>query len=120
MVNRLLQPQEVEVFYIIPAIRRELALCMKDMGYKQKEIAKKLGTTEPAISQYLTAKRATEVKFDKNIQDQIKKSAKNINDYKGLTTAIQDLLKKIGKSRATCRVCKAKISLEDNCNICFR
>ncbi|MBS3108325.1 hypothetical protein J4409_00475 [Candidatus Woesearchaeota archaeon] len=120
MVNKLLQPQEVEVFYIIPAIRRELALCMKLQGYKQKDIAKKLGTTEPAISYYLASKRATEVNFDKRIKDYIKYSAKKINDHKTLTAVLQDVLKRINKSRITCGICKKKISLEDNCNICFR
>ena len=120
MVNKMLQPQEVEVFYILPAIRRELALSMKEQGYKQKDIAKKLWTTEPAISQYLTSKRATEVKFNKNIQEEIKNSTKKINDYKTLTAVLQDLLRKINKSKITCGVCKSKISLENNCNICFR
>ncbi|MBS3095404.1 hypothetical protein J4231_01870 [Candidatus Woesearchaeota archaeon] len=120
MVNKLLQPQEVEVFYIIPAIRRELALCMKDIGYKQKDIAKRLGTTEPAVSQYIRAKRATEVQFDSNIKKEIKNSVNGIKDHKTLTEAVQRILKKINKSRVTCGICKKKISLEENCNICFR
>ena len=120
MVNKSLQPQEVEVFYILPAIRRELAISLKEQGYKQKDIAKKLGITEPAISQYIKAKRATEVKFNKEIQDQIRNSTNKIKDYKTLTAVLQGLLKKVNKSKITCGICKSKISLENNCNICFR
>lgn len=120
MGTRILQPQEVEVFYIIPAIRRELALCMKEMGCKQKDIAKRLCTTEPAISQYMTNKRATEVQFDNNIKKDIKIGAKKINDYKTLTVIMQQVLRKINKSKVICGICKKKISLEENCNLCFR
>mgnify|MGYP001577863493 FL=1 len=35
----LLQPQEIEVYYIIPAIRRQLAMYMKLSGMKQNKIA---------------------------------------------------------------------------------
>ena len=120
MVNKFLQPQEVEVFYIIPAIKRELAVSMKELGYKQKDIAKKLHATEPAISYYLASKRAVEFQFTSVIKKEIKESVSKIKDSKTLTAVIQDLLKKINKSKATCSICKKKVLLEDDCNICFR
>ena len=43
MVNRVLQPQELEVFYVIPALRREFSLRLKESGKSQKDIAKVLG-----------------------------------------------------------------------------
>ncbi|MBI2110228.1 hypothetical protein HYT51_00405, partial [Candidatus Woesearchaeota archaeon] len=42
MVNQFLHPQEIEVFYIIPALRRQLAIEMKKNGLKQKRIAELL------------------------------------------------------------------------------
>lgn len=117
---KFLQPQEVEVFYIIPAIRRELATSMKEMGYKQKEIAKKLFTTEPSISHYLKAKRATEVQFDKETKEMIRGSVKKIDDYKSLTEILQKILRKMNKAGTKCCICRKKISLEENCKVCFR
>jgi len=71
-------PQEVEVWYVLPAIRRELAKIMKtktverstEDGKKkehkitQKEIAQMLGVTEPAITQYLLKKKGRRSRGD--------------------------------------------------------
>ena len=62
MVNKLIQPQEVEVWYIIPLIRKELALAMKKRKMPQNEIASLLGVTDSAISQYSNNKRAAGLK----------------------------------------------------------
>lgn len=73
-----MMPQEVEVWYVLPAIRRELAKIMKtkmvtrvnDQGEKvdhkitQKEIARMLGVTEPAITQYLLKKKGRRSRGD--------------------------------------------------------
>ena len=96
-----MMPQEVEVWYVLPAIRRELAKVMKtkvvtrtsDDGEKvdhkvtQKEIARMLGVTEPAITQYLLKKkgqrsRGDQVSLPDHILREIDKSAdKMIEDY---------------------------------------
>jgi predicted transcriptional regulator len=52
-------PQEIELWYVIPAIRKALVLELKKQGLKQKEIASLLGLTESAISQYVKDKRAS-------------------------------------------------------------
>ena len=65
-------PQEIEVRYIIPAIRRELASLLIKEHYKtQKEAAKILGLTEAAISQYQHSKRAKEVVFSDSVKNEI-------------------------------------------------
>ena len=94
-------PQEVEVWYVLPAIRRELAKVMKtkvvprtnedgekqDHKITQKEIARMLGVTEPAITQYLLKKkgqrsRGDQVNLPDDILREIDKSAdKMIADY---------------------------------------
>lgn len=51
--NRVwLMPQEIEVWYVIPALRREITNAMIRRGLQQKIIAQVLGVTEPAITQY--------------------------------------------------------------------
>jgi len=73
-----MMPQEVEVWYVLPALRRELAKMMKtktvprvgEDGEKkehkitQKEIAMMLGVTEPAITQYLLKKKGRRSRGD--------------------------------------------------------
>src|SRR3989338_8090782 len=75
-------PQEIEVWYIIPAIRRELTKSMIDLGLTQKQVAKRMGITEAAVSQYLSFKRAKEVVFSNAVLDEIRKSAKKMMQRK--------------------------------------
>ncbi|MCX8197492.1 MAG: hypothetical protein N3G80_04225 [Candidatus Micrarchaeota archaeon] len=42
---------------ILPAISRQLAIGMEKQGAKREFIAKVLGTTEAAVSQYISGKR---------------------------------------------------------------
>ena len=70
MSNQMLQPQEVEVFYIIPAIRSYIARFMKKQGRSQKEIARLLGVRESTVSQYMTEKRAT-LHFNEEIKERL-------------------------------------------------
>ena len=96
-----MMPQEVEVWYVLPAIRRELAKVMKtkvvqradedgdmkDHKITQKEIARMLGVTEPAITQYLLRKkgqrsRGDQVDLPNEILKEIDKSADSmIEEY---------------------------------------
>ena len=50
-------PQEIEVWYILPAIRKELVRVFKEKGKSGKEIAFLLGITPASVSQYGKDKR---------------------------------------------------------------
>lgn len=113
-------PEEIEVWWILPAIRRELVAALKKLGMKQKDIAKALGITESAVSQYLSNKRAKGIKFEQAVMQQIKKSAMDIVELKSNlireTQKILDIVrktallckvhKKFGKATKTCKLCK--------------
>ena len=72
-------PQEIEVRYILPAIRRELArIFIHEHKMSQKNAAKILGLTEAAVSQYQHSKRAKEVVFSNEVVSEIKKSAERV------------------------------------------
>ena len=119
MVNRVLQPQEIEVFYVIPALRRELALFMKQGGKSQREIAHLLGVTEPAVSQYMTSKRAALVRFNEAIKAAIKASAQRITGAASMLREIQQLLHLVREERVVCRVHESLGSVPTGCNVCF-
>ena len=42
---------------ILPAVSRELALCLEESGESRAKIALALGTTPAAVSQYISGKR---------------------------------------------------------------
>lgn len=114
-------PQEIEVWYLIPALRRELAgIFINDYGLSQKKSSEILGITESAISQYLKSKRGNELKFSKSDLKQIKKSAKNIIDSGDSMKEIYDLCVKLRRSRVICKIHKSHDkSIAKNCEVCF-
>ncbi len=122
MVNhKLLQPQEIEVWYILPAIRRELAIAMKNLNLEQKDIARILGISAAAVSNYFTAKRATEVKFDEEMRIEIEKAANMvIKDNSRITSEIQTLLKSMLIKKVVCDIHKAHCNVGNNCEVCFQ
>lgn len=111
--------QELEVWYIIPTIRREITLAMKNQGLKQVEIAKKLGITKAAVNQYLNNKRGNEIRFNETIKEQIKLAAQNIKDESNSIRHIQNLLYLARKERIACQIHKNLDKEFENCNICF-
>ncbi len=114
-------PQEIEVWYIIPALRRELAKGMIENGLTQKQVAKNMGLTEAAVSQYLSSKRAKEVVFSKAILDEIRKSAKKIIDNeKQLVPEMMRLCNLTSVKHVMCDIHrKQDKNLPEGCDVCF-
>lgn len=73
-------PCELIVWYLLPAIRSELAKQIKKERFTQKDIAKKLGITPAAVSQYMSEKRGQDIEFPGNIKEMITALAKRIVD----------------------------------------
>ena len=90
-------PCEIVVWYVIPAIRSELAKDLLALGMKQKEVSNLMDITQPAVSQYITDKRGSEVKLNERVKDLIAEFAKQLVDG---TATKSDI---IGR---TCTICK--------------
>jgi len=118
-----IMPQEIEVWYLIPALRREFAkVFIKDHGLTQKQTAKILSITEAAISQYLNSKRGNEIKFSKKELGKIKKSADEImKNPEKLMKNLYDLCTHLRESKVICNLHKAHDkSIPENCDICLK
>lgn len=114
-------PQEIDVWYVLPAVRRELALRLMEKGLKQREIARKLGVTEAAVSQYISKKRAGSIKIPKGIMVAIKKAADNIiHDRDCHRYELQALLEKTRKSGFLCEVHRMHDTVPKCCNVCLQ
>jgi len=103
-----LLPQEIEVWYIIPKIRKELAsLFVKEYKLSYEKAGDILGISKAAVSQYLSNKRANKIKLSTEMNNEIKKSAKLIIDKEsnGLKE-IERLLNIMKVSKCACDVCK--------------
>ncbi len=120
-MTKLIMPQELEVWYLLPALRRELAKELLKLNLKQSEIARKLGTSRAAITQYLNFKRANEIKFDKKTQSEIKNCAKSL--VKSNTCLVQHMqyLCKVAKhNKVLCSIHKCNHVQENCCEVCLR
>ena len=100
-------PQEVEVWYIIPAIRRELSKdLIRKHGVTYEKTGRLLGLTKAAISQYLSNKRARKIKLHPRAEKEVLKSAEKIILNKtDAVIEIQRILKLIRKKGLHCEVC---------------
>ena len=135
--RKWLMPQEVEVWYVIPSIRRELALAMIDKGRTQKSIAKMLGVTEPAVTQYKLSKgkdssrsRGDRVDIPKKMQPEIDKSADAIltawdkygedsKTFETMTREVNRIIKVLRSAGILCKVHREHCNgVHPDCDAC--
>ena len=114
--NRLLHPQEIETFYVIPTIRKHFAEALLKQGMKQKDIAKLFGASTASISQYTSKKRANELEFTSDVLKEIENSAKKIKDQYSYITETQNILKFIRTSKTICKIHKMFSDVPTNCD----
>ena len=103
-----LLPQEIEVWYIIPAIRKELARVLTSKyEFSYEKAGAILGVSKAAVSQYLSNKRANKVKLTAEVKKEIKKSASLISEKPRLALGeMQRILKYMKDKKCSCDVCK--------------
>ena len=115
-------PQEIMVWYVLPAIRRELSkILIGEHNLTQKQVAEMLGITEAAVSQYLKSKRAKDVVFDKEVLNQIKMAADKI--VKDKASPVQEIQKICNYLNVKLMVCelhkKHSKCVPTDCDICL-
>jgi predicted transcriptional regulator len=111
-------PQELEVWYILPALRREIAIELKNNGLTQKDIASIMDITASAVSQYFHNKRAKNINFeiDKQIVlTAVKKILANKDDY---ARVIRESLQKISDKKLICKFHKSLEEVNKCCGLC--
>ncbi len=90
-------PCQAVVWYLLPAIGAELARELGRRKMPQKEIAKRLGITPAAISQYLKGSRGAEVKLGTRSLAEVKKLAREVEAGKAGETEM---------IRTVCGICR--------------
>ena len=116
-------PCEIVVWYVIPAIRSELAKELLNLGMKQKDVSELMDITQPAVSQYITDKRGSGIKLEESVRIMVKEFAFELSN--GDATKA-DLIPR------TCKICKnvktsdvleqlgiSKSELGDDCQSCM-
>ncbi len=112
-------PQEIEVWYVLPAIRKSLVDEMLKIGMRQKDIATKIGVTEAAVSQYRKKKRAEKVILNDKAKAMVKKSALKISEGHNPIVEIQKICTVMRNDMSVCRISKSLGLAPKNCKKCY-
>lgn len=125
-------PIEIEYWYVLPVLRRELAKSLKKEGkLRQKEIANILGISESAVSQYLKGTRASlendngEIPLPNWLQKAILNSTNKILKFKTnpmtFLTEMNNLMIKIREkpSHFLCKIHRSFGTAQDDCVLCI-
>ncbi len=123
-------PCEVVIQFVLPAMRKEMVMCFKnEKKLKQREIAKILGITDAAVSQYVKGKRGAKFQFDVNAKKKIKEMCialydhyqdhkKNHTGNEFMTSACK-ICKELRSSKALCHLHES-IGIDiGNCEACM-
>jgi predicted transcriptional regulator len=115
-------PQEIDVWYILPALRKKIALGLLKEGMNQKEVAFVMKTSEATISHYKKDKRVKVdvlgTKLDVEIKDALVKIEEN---HSLLFSEIVKLSNVVKEKGIFCELYDQKATVEESirpCNEC--
>lgn len=111
-MNKL--PAKLSEEKLVPAIRSRIAVRLHSMGYRVRDIATVIGTTQPAVIQYLNGRRGLYTKdeglLDKLIEPLVLRAVEMINSDNGKIEPVE--LLEIAKQLAVIRTGKRYIQSE--------
>lgn len=112
--------QEIEVWDIIPAIRRDLAKIMiEDYHLTQRDAASRLKLTEAAVSQYVSSKRAKGIAFSEKTIAEMKKSVQRIiAGADSLMPEMQRICELPEIREMVCTMHKGRSNVPKDCRVC--
>ena len=122
----MMQPSEVVVTKLLPAIRARLAqILLEEYRMRQVEVARSMGLTQATVSHYNTRSRAADEDILK-IFPEIEKAVRQLADQisKGLSkpeqvAAIDALCEEITRTERFCEYHRQHSYLDPGCKICF-
>jgi predicted transcriptional regulator len=114
-MKKILHPQEIETYYIIPTIRRYFATFLKESGMKQKVVANLLGISSSSISQYTKSKRGHKIQFSPEIIQEIRDSSIKINDNITYFQQMQHIILTLRKTNVLCQIHRQFSDLPETC-----
>ncbi len=123
MLQRVMElPQEIEAFYAIPAVRRELARRLVALGMTQRDVARKLEVTDAAVSQYLSNKRGTAMEFSVQIDKALTDAAQRIRSASSslvVRKELQLLVELLKSQKVICDIHRKHGTVKEGCSTCF-
>ena len=117
---KILHPQEIVVWHILPALRKEIVISLKKKGFSQRKIAGILGLTESAVSQYEHKKRASSIILSSELKRQISISSDAIAKGESVLLHLNKLLSSHYVQMHICEFHHQNSSFPKGCRECFQ
>lgn len=121
---KILLPQEVDVWYVLPFVRKELAVILKnEHSLSQKNIASLLGITESAVSQYIHLKRAqdNDMEIPATLKQTLRKAADQLRAGTSFLEVSSALLQSDELLVFKCKLHKhIDKNISPQCDVCLR
>ena len=114
-MKQLLHPQEIEVYYIIPTIRRYFAIELAKT-LPQKRVAEILGISSATISQYKSTKRGHKIILPESVIQKIKILTPSVKDTYTYIQETQRLLKLCRQENILCNIHHQLFELPAQCH----
>jgi predicted transcriptional regulator len=118
---------EIIVGDVLPALRALIAKELMQLGLNQSQISKKLGITQPAVSQYMRELRGQHVKMlmsNKDVIEAVKILAHEIAtgniEASELHLRICEICKTIRKQHLLCKLHQEVYPSIAGCDICLK
>jgi predicted transcriptional regulator len=115
-------PCQITQWYLLPALSAELVREMKKLGVKQADIARQMGVTPAAVSQYVKGKRGRSITFTPEIGRRIAKFAKRMAaseiGEEELSREMCELCILARRSRVVCGIHKGITGHDRSCSLC--
>ncbi len=115
MVNIMIFPQELEVYFVIPAIRRELARALHLLGVKHNKIARLFDVSEACVSNYFKLKRAAKINFRPHILKMINEGAEKLLNGECLINIVEEICRRFKEDGSLCELHKSMDPLAGKC-----
>lgn len=75
-------PCEVVIQFVLPSMRKEMvSYLVNEKAIRQREVARMMGITDAAVSQYIKGKRGNYFKFDEKTKGKIHKISDTLVDH---------------------------------------
>jgi len=116
---------ELIVANVLPGIRALITKDLIQQGFSQQDISKKLGITQPAISQYKRELRGSRVKLlqsNKEVMSLINSLSKDIArgmKPKDIHLKMCEICLKVRRQKIICKLHGESYPALESCRICF-
>ncbi len=116
-------PCEIVIWYLLPSLRVALTRELVNLGMSQRAVAECLRITDAAVSQYVKGKRGKAIALGEELDEEIRKLAKRIDEgvieEANVVREMCKLCQMAKEMRFICQIHTEIEGLPEDCDLCM-